>query len=380
MTLTNGVIFENYQQFINDHQDDFSCSDDILRFQSDKSNRDALCESLLSSITDDGIRKNLSTLFEAQTSLLTESALGGAIATPWAVSMYPILFDVYHDSTIIQVANVHKAAAPALSVPRIRIKAQATDMNGKVIQEQFIPYPGKAARLNSVDVNILPTTDLNATQVNVFNIAGVNDALFGVNRTFTYLSQVTITENVPASTDPVTGDPIAASTVTRVIDVNATFDVRRQISEVVHIRDAAGKLVDLKLTMTADWDTGEFSPIMYSFVMGESTSTFTLDSGKLSVRFTPKNTLNGRVRVNIFTENIDVILDQNEDFLINLTEEQIQDYTSIFKVDLLRLLSEAIKKQVLLQKDHDLAFALRTSELAIADHGAKFVWPPRPIF
>lgn len=34
----------------------------------------------------------------------------------------------------------------------------------------------------------------------------------------------------------------------------------------------------------------------------------------------------------------------NEDFIISLTAEEMQDYRSIFKIDLAKTLSEAIKR------------------------------------
>ena len=37
--------------------------------------------------------------------------------------------------------------------------------------------------------------------------------------------------------------------------------------------------------------------------------------------------------------------------MIDLTEEDLQDYSSIFKIDLLRTISEGIKRQMLLNKD-----------------------------
>jgi len=49
----------------------------------------------------------------------------------------------------------------------------------------------------------------------------------------------------------------------------------------------------------------------------------------------------------------------------------VQDYNAIFKIDLLRTLSEAIKRQVLLNKDFDLSYFLKASETEMEAHGAK---------
>ena len=47
----------------------------------------------------------------------------------------------------------------------------------------------------------------------------------------------------------------------------------------------------------------------------------------------------------------DLTIDPNEDFIISLTTEELQDYRSIFKIDVARTLSEGIKRQILLNKD-----------------------------
>ena len=65
----------------------------------------------------------------------------------------------------------------------------------------------------------------------------------------------------------------------------------------------------------------------------------------------------------------DVTIDPNEDFLIELPPEDIQDFRAIFKIDIIRTLSEAIKRQILLNKDTDLAFFLLASEGDMAANG-----------
>ena len=62
----------------------------------------------------------------------------------------------------------------------------------------------------------------------------------------------------------------------------------------------------------------------------------------------------------------------NEDFIISLTAEEIQDYRSIFKIDLARTLSEAIKRQILLNKDYDLAYMLKVHEPELKQNGGYF--------
>lgn len=61
----------------------------------------------------------------------------------------------------------------------------------------------------------------------------------------------------------------------------------------------------------------------------------------------------------------------NEDFLLELEREDIQDFNSIFKIDLLRTISEAIKRQIALNKDYDVVWLLESGESEMDSYGAK---------
>lgn len=54
---------------------------------------------------------------------------------------------------------------------------------------------------------------------------------------------------------------------------------------------------------------------------------------------------------------------------IELPPEDIQDYQAIFKIDIIRTLSEAVKRQILLNKDTDLAYFLLAAEADMAANG-----------
>ena len=68
----------------------------------------------------------------------------------------------------------------------------------------------------------------------------------------------------------------------------------------------------------------------------------------------------------------DLTIDPNEDFIISLTTEELQDYRSIFKIDVARTLSEGIKRQILLNKDFDLAYELKVLEPELKRDDAYF--------
>ena len=52
------------------------------------------------------------------------------------------------------------------------------------------------------------------------------------------------------------------------------------------------------------------------------------------------------------------MIDVKDDFEIELQTEQIQDYKDIYNIDLVRTMSEAIKTQIMLNKDFDIEYLL----------------------
>ena len=59
-------------------------------------------------------------------------------------------------------------------------------------------------------------------------------------------------------------------------------------------------------------------------------------------------------------------------FILDLEQEDIQDFSAIYNIDLLKTISEAIKRQISLNKDYDVVYMLQAHESEMAGYGAKF--------
>src|SRR6056297_2705617 len=59
-------------------------------------------------------------------------------------------------------------------------------------------------------------------------------------------------------------------------------------------------------------------------------------------------------------------------FILDLEAEDIQDFSAIYNIDLLKTISEAIKRQISLNKDYDVVYMLQAHESEMAGYGAKF--------
>jgi len=114
------------------------------------------------------------------------------------------------------------------------------------------------------------------------------------------------------------------------------------------------------------------SEILYHAVCtgGVDTYTYTAKSATFLHKFIPTGSNNGRPRMHLEPSNEDIFVDLNADFMIEVDEMDLQDYSSIYKIDIVRSLGEVIKRQIKLEKDMELAYFLKLSENDMKQYGA----------
>jgi hypothetical protein len=347
------ALFENYELFIRENADELQDPSGAMKVVVDegmfKSYADALTTGL-----DENVRAGVLNVLDRQREMILQEAANvpaSTFAAGWTVLSFPILVDIYSEPIIAELCNVYTTNSPTLSIPRVRIKSQTRSYDGTVVEESYIPTTKKLVRANVVEVNALP-----GVANNVFTLATLSPENLKMNRRYTLLSQIQITEG-------------GAGSDVHAVDVSFIPDSRNQIVGSFTFTDSGATTVEASVTGHVDYERGI---ITFNVIVGDGSAgiTWTVDHAAFSLRFVPVATMNGRTRVVVETEMTDVFIDPNEDFLIDLTQEDIQDYQSIFKIDLARTLSEAIKRQVLLNKDYDLAYFLKASESEIAKAGA----------
>lgn len=264
-----------------------------------------------------------------------------------------MLVDIYAEPIIAELCNTYPIDKPVISIPRVRVKSTTTSYDGSSSESHYIPTYRAQVRTNIEDVNVSPNAS-----VNVIGAVGADQKFMRMNRRFTLLTKVVITEDD------------GTTTTTREVEVSFRPDNRNQLVGEFTFVDGGGETVIGQLSGHINYEkcTINFQVLYEGGTAGYS---FTTDHGVFSVRLTPVGTMNGRTSVDIETESNDVTIDPNEDFIINVTEEDMQDYKSIYKIDLIRTLSEAIKRQILLNKDFELAYFLKAAENEMGQFGAR---------
>jgi hypothetical protein len=261
--------------------------------------------------------------------LLSEAANVGAssFASGWVVMSFPVLVDIYAEPLISEVCTVYPINKSVISIPRMRIRATTTSYDGSVETSRIIPTGKELIRANEETVIVTP-----GTNYNIYTGLGFTLKTHKMNRRYSLMSNVAITET-----------KVGGGTATHNVAVSFKPDARSQISRTFTFTDSTSEVITGNIMSNLNYDTG-ITTVQVTFNVGDSTSTFVCDNVTFKLRFRPIGTHNGRTKVSITTEMIDCTIDPNEDFLLELEEEDIQDFNSIFKIDLLRTITEAIKR------------------------------------
>jgi hypothetical protein len=354
------ALFENYEQFITEHSDDLATPSGALKMITDNGMYRAYVDSLTEGLEPRSRNAVLGVVNRQREMYLTEAANvpGTTLSLGWTVLSFPILVDIYAEPIISELCNVYPVSSPIASIPRIKIMAYIKGYSGTTTQVR-IPTMTQSIRPSALNLSVTPATSNNMFTIATAAVspASVTADLYRINKRYTIITSITTRETL-----------VSTSTVDNTTAVIIRPDNRNQFIGTFTFTDNAGLTTVGSVTGHINYDTGVFTfNVLYSG--GTSTSTFACTGGIVSMRFMPTNTMNGRVRVKIETEMTDVTIDPNEDFLIELPPEDIQDFQSIFKIDIIRTLSEAIKRQIMLNKDTDLAYFLAASEADMVANG-----------
>jgi len=350
------TIFENYEVFLNENKQDFSSPTDIVKLFNSDSMFHAYLESITDSIDADAKPGVMALLNRQREMILTEGAnvSAGSFAKGWVVSSFPVLVDIYQEALLSQLCNVYPVGSPQITIPKMRLHAITKSYDGTTeTRADNVPTASALIRASEVTVDVTP-----GASANVFTILGLNPDNVKMNRRYTLLTSLSVTETT-----------IAPATVDHVLEISFRPDNRNQISRDMTFTSDDGETMTVKVTGNVNYSDGTI--ILNVLFEGASTSTFVSPLATFTLRLLAKGSMNGRTKVVMSNEAIDLTIDPNNDFYIELDQEEIQDFQSIYKVDLIQTISSGIKRQILLNKDYDISYFLKASEGEIDTFGAK---------
>ena len=246
----------------------------------------------------------------------------------------------------------------------MKIKSDIIGFDGEIQKSFTTPTPHHLIRPGFVEAEVGPGIS------NLFELAGVSPQGLIMNRRYTLVESIKI-----KATD--SGRSVNKEIV---VDCMLRPDARDHVGGETAViefvgpadTDDEGKQMKIQIVADFNYNTGEVTNTAVITPAEDATLTYEYVSMTVALKFTAKGSDKGRVISHVEQEMTDITIDPNEDFIISLTTEELQDYRSIFKIDLARTLSEAIKRQILLNKDFDLAYQLKIHEPELKRDGAYF--------
>jgi len=259
--------------------------------------------------------------------LLEESStiIDSAEAVSYAVSTFPILTDLYAEPLLNKILTVYPYDKPILTIPRQKWITRVIDEKGNSEVFEF-PTNQKSARPNFKTINVNQSD-------NMYTILGINSTEFGINdRNFKVISMTVVIDGVDTQ-----------------LDVYAAPDAKGRIDiEEVEIDNGLFQVMGQVNTSNGQ--------ITWSLVELEAPDT-TVTPKSLELRFRIFGRGGGlacvkaRPQMNTLEINCDV-----EDFFeVENIEEIIQDWKSLYNLDIISMLKDYVKDQMKLNKDMEIA-------------------------
>lgn len=347
------MIFENYSNYLSEHRNEMNTPAGAI----DMLSTDGQFNAYISSLTE-GMepyqRAAVSVVCQREREmLLEESATLGPSSSVigYAVTYFPILADIYADPVISRIATLHPTTKPINTIPKVQLMASVRNTDGTT-KSYLMPRAQYLIRGTAETIQLLPNTNVDLFAASAGYPNEVNSTLARINKRYFLINTAVVTSHYIDGSKP---------DVTTTVGLNLRPDARGQVHNEFEMTDIANNSTVCSIVGHINWDTGV---IQYSATFAPTADPnveFKIEYLSSKVRFSPKTGEVGRVKVELKISGWDVNIDTKEEFEIELQTETIQDYKDIYNIDLVRTLSDAIKQQIVLNKDFDMAYFLQSA-------------------
>lgn len=349
--MKNGLILENFGSYITENSvlfDDALSSTAVI---TDDMYFESYTAKLLEGF-EESDKNFYKSLFERQRNMIIEEGttmLGSPEAISYSVTSFPMLLDIYAEPLLSKVVTVYPSDKPVMSIPRLKWTAKIIGLDGSE-NKVYFPNANQMVRPGYFDAVSTKVVD------NLFTLAGVTSNVdqFRLNK-----RNFKIT-NVKFTVDPDGAGSGAA--IAQNIDVVIIADARGGFEEDIVVTDNAATPVTLgsvRVSGTINFESGQvtYGLIALDATVGVVTPTsityrgriFGVGNGKGVVKARPEQSM------------IDINADVEDSFEIENIEEIIQDWKSLYNLDIIAQVKDYVKDQMKLNKDYEIAELLETN-------------------
>ncbi len=357
--MEDNLILENFSLYIEENADLMATPETTMSIVTDQISYDAYANKLLEGFEESEARK-IRSLFDRQREVLLEessSLLGSPDAITYAVTSFPMLVDIYSDPLLSKVVTVFPSNVPTMTIPRLKWVSKIIDHKGNVTEIEF-PTATTQVRIGRELVTV-------GQSGNIFTqLLGTDDrSKFRLNK-----------RNFKAVKLSVTTDIADVETVC-FIDIIAVADARGNFAqEELNLSgavDANGDLVEnvpetsFKVQGQINFESGD---ITWSTI-NLSGAIVTPVSCQVSLKIQGVGNGLSVVKARPKQDVLDINCDIEDSFEIENIEEVIQDWKSLYNLDIISQLKGFVKDQIKLNRDWEIADLLHSNIPAAKKYG-----------
>lgn len=342
--MREGLILENFAGFIQENSvlfDDAVSSTSVL---TDDMYFESYTQKLMEGLeeSEKGFYKSL---FDRQRSMILEEGttmLGSPEAISYAVTSFPMLLDIYAEPLLSKVVTVYPSDKPVMSIPRLKWVAKIVGLDGT---EEKVYFPNANKMVRPGYVAMTATTPV----FNLFTLAGIttNVDQFRLNKRNFKVTNVKFAFNDGTTTTNADEDVIVIA------------DARGGFEEDITVVNGTGvEICTVRLAGTVNFESGQVS---YSVINLGTVGTITPTSLTARCRIYGVGNGKGVVKARPEQSMIDINADIEDTFEIENIEEIIQDWKSLYNLDIIAQVKDYVKDQMKLNKDYEIAELLETN-------------------
>ncbi len=354
--MNENIILENFNAYITENSELFEEATSAMSIVTDQVTYDSYANKLLEGLEESDSRRIKSMFDRQRESLLEESAslLGSPDAITYAVTSFPMLVDIYSDPLLSKVISVFPSNVPTMTIPRLKWISKVIDHKGNVSEYEF-PTATKSIRTGHEVITVAQSG--NAFTELFAGTGTTNFSQFRLNkRNFKVVSVV------------VNGDFNGNGAEDAVVPLIAVADARGNFAaEDIIVKNTAGDAVvaTFKIQGQINFESGDITWSAIS-MSGVAAASVSIDA-KLRIMGVGNGLAVTKARPK--QDVLDINCDIEDSFEIENIEEVIQDWKSLYNLDIIAQLKGYVKDQIKLNRDFEIADLLESNIPAAKAYG-----------
>jgi hypothetical protein len=371
--MNENLILENFNCYITENSELFEEATSAMSIVTDQVTYDSYANKLLEGLEESESRR-IKGMFDRQREVLLEesaSLLGSPDAITYAVTSFPMLVDIYSDPLLSKVVSVYPSAVPTMTIPRLKWISKVIDHKGNVTELEF-PTATKSVRTGHEMITVGQSG--NAFGKLFEGTSTTNYSQFRLNKRNFKITNVVINADVGA-TDGALDYPIDMIAVADArgnfaaegIKLYPTADplLAFDAATNAYVTTPGSEVATFKIQGQINFESGDITWSAIS-MGGAAVASVTIDA-KLRIMGVGNGLAVTKARPK--QDVLDINCDIEDSFEIENIEEVIQDWKSLYNLDIIAQLKSYVKDQIKLNRDFEIADLLESNIPAAMEYG-----------